>query len=981
MSDEEPQDGGECRLETSGRADRILLLVQGGRNRELLTDLLDGYDVVVATPEANESLPEFDLCIVDTASYPAVAETLGDRKDATGQRFLPVLLLVGQRDERAASRRLSEVADDTLQVPAAEAVINSRVESLLRTRRQSLQLALYRRAMDDATTGISIADADGDLPLTYVNDAFLEITGYDREEVIGRNCRFLQGEDTEAEPVERVHDAIQAGEAVSVELRNYRKDGTEFWNQLEIAPVYDDSGELTSFIGFQSDITARKNAEEQLREETETLERLLETSPVGITVLNADGEIVRANSMAEDILGLERSDVVGRMFDEPSWEIRGEDHDPIDSSDLPFSRVMERGETVQGYEHGITEGGETRWLSISAAPLTDEAGERVGVVAAIEDVTDRKMQERELERLVDLLDQTQAIADVGGWEINTATGTAEYTRGLAELLDVWPKTEFDLDEAFGFFHPEDEPEVRETFDRLVATGEPQQLEARIETASGETRWAHVRGEALDAEPSVYRGTVQDITDRKERQQELKETRDLLQSVFDSSPVGILAVDAEGYTQLWSKGCERMFGWSEEEALGEPLPNVPEAMRDEFEELRTQVIEENRNIVGYETVRQRKDGSLIDVALTTAPLRNSDGEIVGVVAHLEDISDRKERQQELERYERIIETTNDLIYTLDEDLQFTSVNRAVSRFAGESDDAIIGEHLSTVFGVEHTEAVADMVTKLFADQEVEPTVETTLVDHAGESRNFQTTLSFLPTDGATGEVVCVGRDITELRERERRLSVFDRVLRHNLRNKMNIIQAWVDILAEDSSEETVADASRSIRNASDELLALAEGVRRFESVLDPGAAERVTTRNVAKHVRGVAAEARLSYPNASISVETPPVVKAKAHDAFELAVDELVDNAIKHSGEHPSVHLSVTHADDTDTVVVRIADDGPGMPSLERRSISAGEESPLQHTDGLGLWFVRWMVTNSGGSIRIEDNDPTGAVVELRLLKE
>jgi sensor histidine kinase regulating citrate/malate metabolism len=89
--------------------------------------------------------------------------------------------------------------------------------------------------------------------------------------------------------------------------------------------------------------------------------------------------------------------------------------------------------------------------------------------------------------------------------------------------------------------------------------------------------------------------------------------------------------------------------------------------------------------------------------------------------------------------------------------------------------------------------------------------------------------------------------------------------------------------------------------------------------------------------------------------------------------------VKHGGERPSVHLSVTVEEESDTVVVSVADDGPGIPSLEQRSVTAGEESPLQHTNGLGLWFVRWMVTNSGGSMRIEDNDPAGAVVELRLI--
>jgi PAS domain S-box-containing protein len=778
VSDEDPLFAREQVLGTSTGSDKILLLVQGQRNQDLLADLLTDYDLAVASPDVDKSLPEFDLCIVGEASYRSVADTLEDRKENAGQRYLPVLLLVGEHDGHEISQRLRGVADDTLHIPVTEAVVRSRVESLLRSRRQSLQLALYRRAMDDSTAGITIADADNDQPLTYVNDAFVEMTGYDSEEVLGRNCRFLQGEETEPEPIQRLHDAIEAGEAVSVELRNYRKDGTGFWNNLEIAPVYDGTGELTHYIGFQSDVTARRQAEERLRDETETLERLFETSPIGITVLNADGQIVRANAAAEEVLKLERSDVVGRTFDEPSWEIIGENGEPLDSDDLPFSQAMATGENVRNFQHGIAIDGEIRWLSINAAPLTDEPGERMGVITTIEDITERRAQERELERLVDVLDQTQAIADVGGWEIDAEAGEVEYTRGLAELVGAWPQTKFDIDQTFEFYHPDDKPAVRAAFERLEETDEPQELECRFQTASGETRWAHVRGKPHQSEPSIYRGTVQDITERKNREQELEETKNLLKSVFDSSPIGILAVNEEGITKLWSEGCEQIFGWSEAEALGEPLPNVQESKRAEFDELRNDVIERNQPIVGYETVRQRKDGSLVDVILTTAPLRNSDGEVTGVVGLLEDITDEKTRKEELNRYARIVETTNDLIYTLDEDLRFTSFNTAVSQFRRPAEEAIIGEHLSTIFEQDHTEALSNATTKLSAEGIPEITVETTLVDHFGEERRFQTTISSSHSNQESKEWVCVGRDITELQERERRLSVFDRVLRHN-----------------------------------------------------------------------------------------------------------------------------------------------------------------------------------------------------------
>lgn len=124
------------------------------------------------------------------------------------------------------------------------------------------ELRVKNRAMDEADVGISIADPDEpDTPLVYVNDGFERITGYGAEEVLGRNCRFLQGERTDDAVVERLGNAIAAEESAVVELVNYRRDGTPFWNRLRVNPVYDERGDLSHYLGFQDDVTERKRTE------------------------------------------------------------------------------------------------------------------------------------------------------------------------------------------------------------------------------------------------------------------------------------------------------------------------------------------------------------------------------------------------------------------------------------------------------------------------------------------------------------------------------------------------------------------------------------------------------------------------------------------------------------------------------------------------------------------------------------------------
>lgn len=134
------------------------------------------------------------------------------------------------------------------------------------------ELTLRDRSINSATNGILIADARRpDVPTVYCNAAFEKITGYTKEEVVGRNCRFLQGEDHDQPGLDAIRQAIRDGTEGKAELRNYRKDGRVFWNEFFIAPVKDSQGTLTHFIGIQTDVTRRKNQEAELARKTEAL--------------------------------------------------------------------------------------------------------------------------------------------------------------------------------------------------------------------------------------------------------------------------------------------------------------------------------------------------------------------------------------------------------------------------------------------------------------------------------------------------------------------------------------------------------------------------------------------------------------------------------------------------------------------------------------------------------------------------------------
>ncbi len=126
-------------------------------------------------------------------------------------------------------------------------------------------LRIQQRAVESASSGIIVTDhRQDDNPIIMANPAMLELTGYSPEEVIGRNCRFLQGDDVDQEGVRELRDAVHDGRECRVLLRNYRKDGSMFWNDLRISPVRDEHGEVTHFVGIQTDVTERRRGEQEL---------------------------------------------------------------------------------------------------------------------------------------------------------------------------------------------------------------------------------------------------------------------------------------------------------------------------------------------------------------------------------------------------------------------------------------------------------------------------------------------------------------------------------------------------------------------------------------------------------------------------------------------------------------------------------------------------------------------------------------------
>ncbi|MBA2442754.1 MAG: PAS domain S-box protein [Rubrobacter sp.] len=280
--------------------------------------------------------------------------------------------------------------------PGGEPVVLVVCEDITHRRRNEEALHLSQLAISASSNGIIICDAGSkDLPIVYANESFERITGYTAGEALGRNCRFLQGEETQQPVLEDVRAALREGRDCKVVLRNYRKDGTPFWNELYLSPVRDGSGRVTNFIGVQNDITERKNAEESLREAEETYRSIFENSAEGIFQSTPEGRVVRANPALARLFGFESprqlisisSNREGQLYAAPEhWE--------------EFVRRVERDGDAASIESEIRRrDGGVRRVSVRARALRDEGGELRGYEGIIRDVTEKRRGEAALREI------------------------------------------------------------------------------------------------------------------------------------------------------------------------------------------------------------------------------------------------------------------------------------------------------------------------------------------------------------------------------------------------------------------------------------------------------------------------------------------------------------------------------------------------------------------------------------------------------
>jgi PAS domain S-box-containing protein len=358
---------------------------------------------------------------------------------------------------------------------------------------------------------------------------------------------------------------------------------------------------------------------------------------------------------------------------------------------------------------------------------------------------------------------------------------------------------------------------------------------------------------------------------------------------------------------------------------------------------------------------------------------TDDRLDGYVVSARDITDRvraeRERETTAAQLREIASTTGDVLWLFDADWsELLFVNPAYEDVYGQPVGRLEADpqaFLETVHP-DDLPAVEEAMALLSAGEPVDMEYR---VDPEREYGTWVWVQAEPVREG--GEVVRVAgfaRDVTDRRRRERQLRVMDNLLRHNLRNDLNTITGTAELI--DDRTEGVEELTAVIRRTGDDLLASAEKqrdiIRCLTSDLTPHRLDAATV------VRDAAARVARSYPDATVTVSAPPAAPACALDELEVAVVELVENAVRHSPDAaPTVAVDVRP--DGEWVVVAVADDAAPLPETEAAVLRGDHEmTTTYHSTGLGLWLVYWVVELSGGRVAEPTHDGTGNTVEIRV---
>ncbi|WP_394741209.1 PAS domain S-box protein [Natronococcus roseus] len=998
---------------------------------------VDGvFDEVVET--LADCLAELESadCVVATDTVPDAScaelcsQVRGRRPD------LPLVVFPSSGSEELAGEVIAAGADGYVPQSQGLETLRSRLAALLSDSDSRSDGHSSRFELLVEQSPLAIIEWNRSFEAISWNPAATKLFGYDRTEALGTSAfELVVGEHDRADVATQWEFLVGADleESSRTVTRNVRKDGTEVTCEWVNAPLIED-GEVVRVLSFARDITddlERANALEALQETTRRLVGASSSETIAEIVMDATGSVLDRSLAGvwfadEDDDPLELATTASRLAD------ASVDRTPIGPGDGFLREVYERGEPMvvedasterlpyylefplgNAIVYPLGEHGVLSVCSVAGRELEAIDMNLIRVLAATaEAALDRTARQRELERAKTIVD---AVGD--GVYATDREGRFVTVNDMLASITGYNRETLVGDHFSTVLTAESADRVRNQVDALEpGTEDAATYELTVLTESGERIPCESTTRLLcsggDIEGSV--GVVRDVSDRKRMERELRERRAKIENLHEVASRLDDCRRPEEIYELIVETAEDVLEFDVcvvDRAVGDSLVKV--ALSSHLDDADyVDRIPIDTGIAGktYRDGRtyriddvERREEAAADAgayaSVLSAPIGDHgvfqaasrtpsafdshDEELVELLlCHVTDRLDQLESESvlraERDRFAALFENVPDAVASVRHrggEPIVEAVNPAFERTFGYDEAELVGESLDARIVPFEDRDAAEAINRCSDDGSV---VEAEVRRRTADGfREFMLRLVPIELGETESRSFALYTDVTEQKRRRKRLEILNRVLRHDLRNGMNVIDGCADLLADRVDGEAAA-CVETIRERANELTSLAEKSRTVERTLNRDGAD---TRPIDVAALAERATTRLENDDPSVEIERsiPDRAPVSGGEYLETAFEQLLENAVEHHDGDPSIEVTVRDRPAEDLVTLSVADDGPGIPPGERELLREEQEiTQLRHTNGLGLWLVNWTVSQSGGRLSIADNEPRGTVVTLEL---
>ena len=856
----------------------------------------------------------------------------------------------------------------------------------------------YRTVADLVDGGVYRLDADG--CFIAVTDAFVELTGHTRDDVLGEHVSSLvDGQDGKRFDDLRTRFESDANTTFEIEIET--ADGDRRPCTMQVSPLVAD-GEVDGIVGVVRPIENGEQPDQPpATAVSEPLATVIDDADVGVVVTDDAFDIVWINETAEAYFGVDRRDVIGQdkrtVIEETARTTLAEPDAPAETDDDNTD--------VEQFECRITPGTdrEGRWLEHRSTPL--ESGPYTGGrIELYYDITDRKETElarvesnQRFESLVD------AVEEHAIFMLDTEGHVVSWNEG-AERIKGYDEAEI-IGEHFSVFYTDEDraddvPQQNLTQARETGMVEDEGWRVR---ADGSTFWANVTITAIrtDGELQGYAKVTQDMTDRRERERQLRHERNLIEQILETSPVGIAVVNPDGSTSRANKRMAQLLELPAEDASAytagqRAMFDADGAFLPVEERPAFRVFETGEPLYDQELLLD-PDGKRRWLSVNAAPITSEEGDPERVVVTATEITELRavaeRRKRELKEREKELATVRlatNLLKTGEqptEELLQEFVMKLPQSFRYPDRTAAcvsVGEHEASTESYEPSEqsitatattangtpiTIDAVLTTSQPETDTKPFLE-------GEQQLIETLATLVAFHFERQEY------IDELQAETRRLEQFAYAASHDLQEPLRMVSSYLQLIERRYGDELDDDGRDFLSFAvegAERMRSMIEGLLEYSRVeAQGGPFEPVDLDAVLEDVlRDL--EVRIIETNAEITTASLPTVEGDASQLRQL-FQNLLENALEYSEGEPRVHVSAERKGEK--WVVSVCDDGIGIEPEETDRIFEVFQrlhSREKHDGtGIGLALCRRIVERHDGEIWVESEPESGSTFSMTL---